>query len=276
LLGRVAYFEGDAETARSFAARSLTLAREHGDAWHIAWALHLLGLAAHLQADYPTARAHYTEALSIRRELGYAEGVGICLTLLAFVAFREGDLARAAILGRDGLRVFDELGADWTIHNALVVLAVVGAASGERERAVRLAGAIDAFSRQVDVDPIPIAESLLAEVLPRVEEYQAAFVQGQRLTLAEATADALALAAHAIDVGAPNFVASTPDAGAGLSPREVEVLRLIAAGQTTREVADSLVLSMSTVERHITHIYTKIGARGRADATAYALLHGLG
>ena len=60
-----------------------------------------------------------------------------------------------------------------------------------------------------------------------------------------------------------------------MTEREVEVLRLIAKGATNREIADDLVISMRTVERHITHIYGKIGARGKADATTYALRHSL-
>ncbi len=65
----------------------------------------------------------------------------------------------------------------------------------------------------------------------------------------------------------------TPDAH--MTEREVEVLRLIASGATNREIADDLVISVRTVERHITHIYGKIGARGKADATTYALRHSL-
>ena len=61
----------------------------------------------------------------------------------------------------------------------------------------------------------------------------------------------------------------------GLTHREVEVLRLIAVGKSSRYVAEELVLSIRTVERHITNIYGKINARGRADATAYALGHEL-
>jgi DNA-binding NarL/FixJ family response regulator len=57
----------------------------------------------------------------------------------------------------------------------------------------------------------------------------------------------------------------------GLSQRQEEVLRLIAAGRTTREIAAQLVLSERTVERHIADVYAKIGARNRAEATAYAL-----
>jgi DNA-binding CsgD family transcriptional regulator/tetratricopeptide (TPR) repeat protein len=61
----------------------------------------------------------------------------------------------------------------------------------------------------------------------------------------------------------------------GLSAREVEVLGLIADGRTSREIADTLGISPATVERHITNLYRKISARGRADATAYAMRHGI-
>jgi DNA-binding CsgD family transcriptional regulator/tetratricopeptide (TPR) repeat protein len=60
-----------------------------------------------------------------------------------------------------------------------------------------------------------------------------------------------------------------------LTGREAEVLRLVARGKTNKEIAAELVLSPDTVERHLTHIYAKIEARGRADATAYAFTHGL-
>jgi DNA-binding CsgD family transcriptional regulator/pimeloyl-ACP methyl ester carboxylesterase len=63
--------------------------------------------------------------------------------------------------------------------------------------------------------------------------------------------------------------------GSRLSPRETEVLRLIASGRSNQQIADELVLSVRTVERHITNLYGKIGAHGKADATAYALRHGL-
>lgn len=61
----------------------------------------------------------------------------------------------------------------------------------------------------------------------------------------------------------------------GLTDREVEVLRLIATGSTNRHIAATLHISVATAERHVTNIYAKIGARGRADATAYAIRHGL-
>jgi DNA-binding CsgD family transcriptional regulator len=53
------------------------------------------------------------------------------------------------------------------------------------------------------------------------------------------------------------------------------VLRLLAGGYTSREIAAALVLSPHTVERHVANVYAKIGARRRADAVAHALQHGL-
>ena len=49
------------------------------------------------------------------------------------------------------------------------------------------------------------------------------------------------------------------------------MLRLVARGQSTREISEALVLSERTTARHITNIYAKIGARNRVEATAYAL-----
>jgi DNA-binding CsgD family transcriptional regulator len=68
-------------------------------------------------------------------------------------------------------------------------------------------------------------------------------------------------------------LASRPPAG--LSRRELDVLRLVGAGRTNKEIAGELVISVRTVERHVLNAYAKIGARRRADAIAYALQHGL-
>ncbi len=62
---------------------------------------------------------------------------------------------------------------------------------------------------------------------------------------------------------------------ASLTAREVEVLRLLAGGHHNPEIAAQLVLSPKTVERHLANIYAKIGARGRVEASTYALRHGL-
>jgi DNA-binding CsgD family transcriptional regulator len=61
----------------------------------------------------------------------------------------------------------------------------------------------------------------------------------------------------------------------GLSPRELEVLRLVASGETNRAIAAALVLSERTVDRHVSNIYAKLGVSSRAAATAFVYEHGL-
>jgi DNA-binding NarL/FixJ family response regulator len=61
----------------------------------------------------------------------------------------------------------------------------------------------------------------------------------------------------------------------GLSAREIEVLRLVAAGKSNRQVAEALVISLNTVERHISNIFSKTGVVNRVEAAGYASRHGL-
>jgi DNA-binding NarL/FixJ family response regulator len=57
----------------------------------------------------------------------------------------------------------------------------------------------------------------------------------------------------------------------GLTAREMQILRKVADGATNKEIAGEFGLAVSTVERHLVNLYAKIGARGRADAIAFAL-----
>jgi DNA-binding CsgD family transcriptional regulator len=80
-----------------------------------------------------------------------------------------------------------------------------------------------------------------------------------------------AIEAFLADLPSPPAQAAVSRGGGfprGLSPRQIEVLRMVAEGKTNREIADDLVLSVRTVERHLAEAYAKLGAGNRFEAIA--------
>ncbi len=82
-------------------------------------------------------------------------------------------------------------------------------------------------------------------------------------------------AAEAVLTAAGQRVVRRREGPAGLTAREVDVLRLVARGLSSKEIASRLVISPKTARNHIEHIYTKIGATSRVTASLFAMDHGL-
>jgi DNA-binding NarL/FixJ family response regulator len=82
-----------------------------------------------------------------------------------------------------------------------------------------------------------------------------------------------AIEAFLADVPAASL--SAGHSAGSLSQREMEVLRLLAAGRSNQQIADELVISLNTVRRHVSNVFDKTGVANRAQATAYAHRHGL-
>jgi pimeloyl-ACP methyl ester carboxylesterase len=118
----------------------------------------------------------------------------------------------------------------------------------------------------------PMARAELSkEIALQIPNAELAILEGDHITPFEGDFDAFLKRLK-------EFLQSTAVAGTypdGLTSREVEVLRLVASGGSNRQIAEALVLSERTVARHITNIYGKTGAGGRAEAAAYAYRHGL-
>jgi ATP/maltotriose-dependent transcriptional regulator MalT len=147
--------------------------------------------------------------------------------------------------------------------------ATVHLASGEREAA--LSNARESSRIWSDVgSPYESARArvLVARALRELGDEDSAATEFAvaRRTFAEVGA---APAAHEVD----QLLGRTRPGG--LTEREVEVLRLVAAGRSNHEIADILVLSQKTVERHLSNIFTKLSVPSRTAAAAYAHEHGL-
>jgi ATP/maltotriose-dependent transcriptional regulator MalT len=165
-----------------------------------------------------------------------------CLSHGLLAAARgELDLARTCL--EDATDYYDRDGAPFEASRARLELATTLAALGRREQAER--------------------EALQA--LAALESVGAAMEAARAAAIVRQINPASGSRAELQD-------------GSGLSPREIEVLELLAGGMSNHEIAESLVLSVRTVERHISTIYEKLGITGRAAraaATAYAIKRGL-
>jgi predicted ATPase/class 3 adenylate cyclase/DNA-binding CsgD family transcriptional regulator len=275
LMGRARYFDNDAESATRLGEQSREVAESVGDRWLVGWAVHLLALAAHIRNDLDAAWDYYSSAIEIRREVGFLEGEAICSHLKGVVAFRRGEYRLALDLVRSGVTQLQRMGTPWTIHNGLATWAALANALGDPERAVRLIGAVHAFSAAIDVVPIPLAAAVIAETTEAARaslgarEFDRAWATGRTFSIDQAIEDALGL-----QVSDSTSETAEPEPG-GLSPRERMVLQQLVTGATSREIAEALVVSVATVDRHLTHIYTKLGVRGRSEAIAWAIRNGV-
>jgi DNA-binding CsgD family transcriptional regulator len=145
-------------------------------------------------------------------------------------------------------------------------------AIGRFEHAAALAGRMQA-SPMIAMSREGQARALLALDRPGDRQQAAAL-------LAEAATTAQQLGIHGLADRAKMLLGelaalAAPAWPAGLSGREVEVLRLIAAGHSNRAIAQALYISPNTVLHHVSNIFTKTGVANRAEAAAYATRHGL-
>jgi non-specific serine/threonine protein kinase len=190
---------------------------------------------------------------------------------LAEVAREQGDLARATAYQRQSLRLAWEYGEMRLIVEALEAAARTAVVADRGLAAARLFAAAErcrdltgigrwtSFARTSYERAVAAARAALGEAA-----FAAAWAAGRALPLERAVAEAL-------DVGA---APAGPPPGP-LSPREAEVLRLLASGLPDREIAAALFVSVRTVEAHVARIFGKLGVRTRAAATAAAIAAGL-
>jgi len=191
---------------------------------------------------------------------------------LARFAARRGDLARATVLLRESLTRLQDPAERWYLSRCFEELAAVAAAEDDYRRSARMLGVAEALREAIGAPVLPHYradyEGIVAAGRRRLGEtaFVAAWDEGRRLPLAAAMAEVL--------TGEPGAGAGRGDRS-GLTRREREVLRLLAAGHTDRESAAILCISPRTVERHVTNILNKLRLPSRLAAVVYAAHHGL-
>jgi non-specific serine/threonine protein kinase len=234
-LGLVAAYQADFTSAVPLLEESLAIAQATGMVWSMAWSTGNLGNAAYHQGDLVTALARYRQSLSLGQEVGDKRVIAERLEEVAWVACAQEQVEPAAHLFGAAEALRETIGAPMPPANR-----------ADYERSVGLARA-------------RLGETALKTL----------WCEGRALSMEQAIAEALT-----IEVARESRV-SVADLPGQLTQREREVARLVAAGKSNREIAATLVVSLRTVEAHVTHVLAKLGLRSRAQLAVWAIQHSL-
>jgi DNA-binding NarL/FixJ family response regulator len=167
--------------------------------------------------------------------------------------------------GMDGIAATERVTADYP--GTRVVVLTTYADDGSIQGALR-AGALGYLTKDADRGQIARAVQAAANGQSVLDEA----VQRKLVAALSGTSTATDTAANLRPGGSRPAADAAPN---GLTAREVEVLRLIAAGKSNPEIARQLFVSEATVKTHINHVFAKTGARDRAQAVRFAYQHGL-
>jgi predicted ATPase/class 3 adenylate cyclase/DNA-binding CsgD family transcriptional regulator len=265
------------------AEESLALFRDIGTRNNEALALGTLGIITFLQGDTTTARQLLEQSCTLYREVGNEAQMAWTLFLLGKVLAVEGDLGAARVVCEESLILEMRVnygGSFVDIAPALEGLAAVVAAQGEATWAVRLWGRAEAQRETIKapLPPLYRADYDHAVALARAQldepSFAAAWAEGRDMTLEQVfAARGPVTMPDPLPTSQPAPPAAKPSASypAGLTAREVDVLRLVAQGLPDAHIAEQLVISPRTVNNHLTSIYSKLQVSSRAAATRYAM-----
>jgi predicted ATPase/DNA-binding CsgD family transcriptional regulator len=277
--GIARHWQGGLDEAEAYYNASLALYRAVGD---LGWSAQILANLAHvayLRGDDARAKALAEEALAMQLAAGNRFGAAFTLSVLGDLAVDQGRHEDARAHYCASLEIASSYRDRWRIADCLSGLGIVAAAGDRPRRAVQLLGAAAAIRHSIG-QPIPSwnrgrNERIDAELRQRLDEnaFDDAWAAGRALPTETAIAEAIAPVADedpATDAWESTLVGTT-----GLSARELQVVRLVASGQTDREIAEALFLSPRTINTHTARIYAKLGVGSRAEAAAWAVRHGL-
>jgi non-specific serine/threonine protein kinase len=304
-LGALASLQRDQERGTTLLEECLTAAQTIADRRlaEIMAGLALCNLAEvdRARGNHELATAHSEEGLRRLRDAGHIEGMIAALGLLGDLARDRGEHARALQLYREALDVGREHPGRRVVIEVIQAKGIAMVAVGQAERGARLLGATEALRERIGLryrvaeNKVALEQAAAAARAALGEPaFTAAWSAGRTLQPRQAVAEALAVigpptgslgtslsrasagdqavASATAPAGRPGTHAAT---GASLSPREREVLALLATGQTNPAIAETLFISARTVERHAAHIFAKLGVSTRTAAVAAALAAGL-
>jgi predicted ATPase/DNA-binding NarL/FixJ family response regulator len=280
ILGLVELHRSHWYRAQALMEQALARWRTFGSPTDEGMALNTLSGIASRVADPELAERYASQALCLFRQTHHPAGEAMALGRLAAIARDRGDDDQAARAFQQALVLCTGIDEHWTIAQALAGLSDIASRHCQAETAARIIGSIDALGRAVGATAFPTAaaswERAIAGTRAALGDdcFAQLRVAGQTLRLDEAVALAstVSLSNAAND---PRCLQADPPSSGALTRREREVLHLLVAGQTDREIAEHLFIGHRTVQDHVSHILGKLGAVNRTEATAVAIRDGL-
>jgi ATP/maltotriose-dependent transcriptional regulator MalT len=295
ILGQIAFERGDHAAAGEWCRASLAIERQIGNEWSMSFSLTTLSTVASAGGDHAEARRLLRESLRIREAMRDPRGVALCLNQLGASTLALGEPAEALAHFRRALDLFREIGNTWGAATTLAHLGRLAAQWRAPAAATRVLQ--EALRLALATESAPLLAEVAASFAPLLRQAGEAAWSAEverlgagtpPLGATRQTADRLlawwwpgeparTLEEALASLTPPAAPAPAARAGfpAGLTAREVEVLRLVAQGLTDAQVADRLVLSPRTVSTHLTSIYGKLQVSSRAAATRFAVEQGL-
>jgi excisionase family DNA binding protein len=278
-LGSVAVDRGDLESAEHLLGEVQALAPEASAAWEGASAANLLGIIAFTRGDDVAAMRLFQDALAGWQEVDDTGHAATARVNLARALLAAGESRPAAAAAREVLPQLADTGDDILVCDCFEIAAALAERDADLIQATRLLAASDTVQRRLGIPRWPVMQALFDSLMTDVRDalgepaFTAAWAAGAVLPLAAATAEVMAVLDRVAGcVAAPRPAPSDPEA---LTRRERQVLRLLVAGLSDKEIAHALGVRQGTVSHHVGAIRCKLGAASRTAAVAMAVRSGL-
>ena len=271
-LGLAALFGGELSRADHL-FRDAAEQHRRLDPRYAAFCLADAGVTALFSGDLPRAEAAFEQSLVLNRG-GDPWTRSHALWGLGLVHLTRHAPTIALPLEREALQLMGDVDDPHGIALCLEALAWAAASVEDHEGCARLSGAAEAVWRSIPARPpaplTPLYEEHLADAGRSLGEHRWSLLCAEGASLSRTEAMALAVGTRQ-RMAAPS---PRPDTRAQLTPRQLEVARLVAEGLTDREIADRLVISRRTAESHVQQILHRIGARTRAGIASWTTANG--
>ena len=276
VLASVAFNKGEYVRTQKLLAECFMQAKEDGDRAEIIQVLTRQGELAFIQGEVSEARVLLEESVTLGNEIEDVVVVAETLCALGRVETHAGDYAKAHTLYKESLIIARRTHYNLLVASCLEGLAEVASAQHEQAWATRLWGTAE-FLRETMGTPLPPVwrpgyECAVANTRALLTEQNFArlLAEGRSMTL-----DDVLASREPILLSLPVPVSPPPVSHPKLTSRELDVLRLLAQGLTSAQIAERLVISLVTVNSHIRSIYNKLDVTSRSAATRYAIEHHL-